>query len=92
MIVNFARRLEGSKKKAVVDDPRYDACSRNVYRHEDLKDAVAMTKKRDHFIFTVESVGALEPEDLFTMAIDVLEAKCDYFLKELEIPLSEGKG
>lgn len=85
-------RLDGSKKKAVVEDPRYDACSRNVYRHEDLKDAVTMNKKRDHFIFTVESVGALEPEDLFTMAIDVLEAKCEYFLKELEIPLSEGKG
>ena len=76
----------------MVDDPRYDACSRNVYRHDDLKDAVTMTKKRDHFIFTVESVGAIEPEDLFTMAIDVLEAKCEYFLKELEIPLNEGKG
>ena len=90
--MHIVHRLDGSKKKAVVENARYDACSRNVYRHEDLKDAVTMTKKRDHFIFTLESVGAIEPEDLFTMAIDVMEAKCDYFLKELEIPLNEGKG
>lgn len=84
-------RLEGSKKKAVVEDARYDACSRNVFRHDDLREAVTMTKKRDHFIFTVESVGAVEPEELFSMAIDHLEKKCDDFLTELETTLTEEK-
>ena len=37
----------------------------------------------DHFIFTVESVGAMQPEDLVTQALDLLENKCDEFLKEL---------
>lgn len=35
---------------AVVNDARYDTSSRNVFRHEDLKDAVIMTKIQDHFI------------------------------------------
>ena len=82
--------LEGSKKKAVVKDARYDACSRNVFRHEDLKDAVTLEKVRDHFIFTIESTGAMEPEDLFLQSIDVLEQKCDYFLGELDSALSDG--
>ena len=70
-------------ERAVVKDARYDACSRNVYRHEDLAGAVTLQKVPDHFIFTVESVGAMQPEDLVTQALDLLENKCDEFLKEL---------
>jgi len=70
--------------EAVVKDARNDACSRNVFRHEDLKDSVEMTKVRDHFIFNVESVGAVPPKDLVPMALDVLIAKCDYFIDILE--------
>merc|ERR1719260_426025 len=46
------------QKVAVVTNPRLDSCSRNVYRHEDLKGAVSLEKVKDHFIFSVESVGA----------------------------------
>ncbi len=70
--------------RAVVADARYDACSRNVFRHEDLKEAVELGKVRDHFIFTVESTGAMPPEELFLQAVDVLAGKCDYFLQELD--------
>ena len=63
---------------------RYDGCSRNVFRHEDLKDCVELSKIRDHFIFNVESVGALLPEDIVTMALDVLEEKCQVFIDILE--------
>ena len=69
---------------ASVKDSRYDACSRNVFRHEDLKDCVELTKVRDHFIFNIESVGALPPEDLVLMAMDVMVEKCDYFINILE--------
>ena len=79
--------LNGPKKVAKVANARYDNCSRNVYRHDDLKDAVAMEKVRDHFIFSIESVGATEPEDLFIQAVSVLEAKCDFFLNELTMKL-----
>jgi DNA-directed RNA polymerase I and III subunit RPAC1 len=35
-----------------------------VFRYPDLKDDVEMRKIKDHYIFTVESVGAVEPEEL----------------------------
>ena len=43
-------RHEKGRQYAVVNDARYDTGSRNVFRYEDLKDAVAMTKIQDHFI------------------------------------------
>jgi len=72
-------------KTAVVANARYDSCSRNIYRYDDLKDCVTLSKVKDHFIFTVESVGAMPPQDLFSQACDVLISKCDYFLKELDM-------
>ena len=42
-----------------------------------------LQKVPDHFIFTVESVGAVQPEDLVVQALDLLEDKCDSFLREL---------
>jgi len=70
--------------EAYVKDARNDACSRNVFRHDDLKDCVELSKVRDHFIFNVESVGAVPPKDLVPMALDVLIEKCDYFIDILE--------
>lgn len=43
-------REDKGRKYAVVNSARYDTGSRNVFRYEDLKDAVAMTKIQDHFI------------------------------------------
>ena len=44
---------------------------------------VALRKRKDHFIFTVESTGALPPDVLFTRAVDALAAKCDRLLELL---------
>ncbi|EFX76928.1 hypothetical protein DAPPUDRAFT_213644 [Daphnia pulex] len=75
----------GEKKVAKVNDARYDICSRNVFRHEDLKeDTVKLTRARDHFIFYIESTGALAPEVLFTEAAKILSQKCRVFLDELK--------
>lgn len=54
----IALRHQDDKKIAVVNDPRYDTSSRNVFRHEDLKDAVVMSKIQDHFIckYNIRSV------------------------------------
>ena len=38
------------KKEAYVADARKDTGSRNVFRHEDLKDAVKLERVRNHFI------------------------------------------
>ncbi|CAG9764790.1 unnamed protein product [Ceutorhynchus assimilis] len=78
-------RTEGDKKYAVVNKnhARYDTSSRNVFRYEDLKDTVVMSKVQDHFIFTIESVGALPPEAIFKEAINILKDKCFSLLTEL---------
>lgn len=75
---------ESGKKKAVVNDARYDMCSRNAFRYDDLKDSVKLTRARDHFIFYIESTGALKPDVLLLEAAKILTLKCQKFLSELE--------
>ncbi|KAF4526679.1 hypothetical protein B566_EDAN010108 [Ephemera danica] len=71
------------RQVATVADARYDMCSRNVLEHADLKDAVVMGRVEDHFIFSVESVGALTPDILFIEALKILKKKCTTILNEL---------
>jgi DNA-directed RNA polymerase I and III subunit RPAC1 len=71
-------------RKAFVSDPRKDTCSREVLRHEDLKDSVELSRVRNHFIFSVESTGALPSDVLVLEAIEVLMSKCTHFISELD--------
>ncbi|XP_045502649.1 DNA-directed RNA polymerases I and III subunit RPAC1 [Colias croceus] len=68
---------------AYVKDARYDSCSRNVYRYDNIKDAVILSRIRDHFIFNVESVGAMSPQAIFVEAVKILRDKCKTLLDEL---------
>ena len=70
-------------KEARVVNARLDSCSRNVFRYPELAKRVDCSKVSDHFIFSVESVGANTPEELVSMAWDVLVEKCDKFIAEL---------
>ncbi|CAB1312619.1 unnamed protein product [Coregonus sp. 'balchen'] len=74
----------GGKVVAKVVNSRLDTCSREVLRHDDLKNAVKLARVRDHFIFSVESTGILAPDVLVTEAIKVLMTKCRRFLNELD--------
>uniref|UniRef100_A0A674CH80 DNA-directed RNA polymerases I and III subunit RPAC1 n=1 Tax=Salmo trutta TaxID=8032 RepID=A0A674CH80_SALTR len=74
----------GGKVVAKVVNSRLDTCSREVLRHDDLKNAVKLARVRDHFIFSVESTGILAPDVLVTEAIKVLMTKCQRFLNELD--------
>lgn len=78
-------------KVARVGDTRYDNCSRNVFRHEDLKDAVVLGKVKNHFIFTVESAGAQKPEVLFEEAVKVMTRKCEMFITALDEAANKGR-
>ena len=62
-----------------------------MHRYEDLAECVTLSKEKDHFIFTVESVGANRPEDLVSMAWDVLIEKCDHFIGELQTSQQKSK-
>ncbi|XP_015520731.1 DNA-directed RNA polymerases I and III subunit RPAC1 [Neodiprion lecontei] len=71
-------------REARVKNARYDSCSRNVFRHNDLKECVQLTRVPDHFIFTIESLGALPPAVLFLEAVKTLKAKCRTFIEEID--------
>uniref|UniRef100_A0A914ZKL7 DNA-directed RNA polymerases I and III subunit RPAC1 n=2 Tax=Parascaris univalens TaxID=6257 RepID=A0A914ZKL7_PARUN len=61
---------------AYVKDARRDTCSRNILRHEDLAEHIELSRRKDHFIFSVESTGALKSSELVVEACRVMEAKC----------------
>lgn len=44
---------------------------------------LALKREKDHFIFCVESVGALPPGELVVRALRVLEAKCDRLMERI---------
>uniref|UniRef100_A0A8C7SW65 DNA-directed RNA polymerases I and III subunit RPAC1 n=1 Tax=Oncorhynchus mykiss TaxID=8022 RepID=A0A8C7SW65_ONCMY len=77
--ITLMETVEGEKADIVLY-----TCSREVLRHDDLKNAVKLARVRDHFIFSVESTGILAPDVLVTEAIKVLMTKCQRFLGELD--------
>lgn len=77
------REVNG-EKVARVAKPRRDTCSREVLRHKELKDCVELAKDKKHFIFSVESTGALPPDELVVEAFSVLKEKCTFFISELD--------
>lgn len=72
------------QKKAVVDDPMKDTVSRECLRHDEFKHKVQLGRVRDHFIFSVESTGQCDSDELFIDSVKALRAKCERFKKNLE--------
>lgn len=56
---------------------------RRLSGEEAWSHCIELRKRKDHFIYTIESTGVLRPEQLFTRAIDILVAKCDKLLEHL---------
>ncbi|CAD6215549.1 GSCOCG00000359001-RA-CDS [Cotesia congregata] len=83
-VIELVKNKKRGELEARVKDPRYDSCSRNVFRHESLKNSVKLERIADHYIFNVESIGAVEPGVLFLQAVKVLKDKCRTFLDELD--------
>lgn len=72
------------KRIAKVKDARNDSCSRNVFQHDSIKDAVKLTRKTDHIIFYIESHSALKCYEILEEAVKIMSAKCDTLLGEIE--------
>lgn len=64
--------------EAYVKDARKDTVSREVLRHSEFDGKVKLGRRRDHFIFNVESTGAMAPEEIFIKSIRVLKNKAEY--------------
>lgn len=69
--------IANGKKRATVARPRLCTLCRECIRGDQWENAVALRRVKDHFIFTIESTGALPPEVLFTEAVKILEDKCE---------------
>ncbi|AGO11803.1 AaceriADR031Cp [[Ashbya] aceris (nom. inval.)] len=66
------------KGEAVIQDARKDTVSREVLRHPELEQKVKLGRVRDHFIFNVESAGAMTPEEIFFKSVRILKNKAEY--------------
>ena len=67
----------GHRVKAEVSNPYACTMSRNFMRNPILKESVRMTRVPDHFIFTIESVGMMEPAVIVAEALKILREKCE---------------
>ncbi|KAI9279417.1 DNA-directed RNA polymerase [Umbelopsis sp. AD052] len=79
---------EDGEKLAKVVNARKDTVSREVLRHKEFEDKVRLTRVRDHFIFNIESAGAIPPQDLFVQAVGVLIEK----IKAIKPSLAQATG
>ncbi|CDR42849.1 CYFA0S10e03004g1_1 [Cyberlindnera fabianii] len=64
--------------EAFVQDARRDTVSREVLRHEEFEGKVKLGRDRSHFIFNVESTGAMPPEEIFFKSVRILRNKAEY--------------
>ena len=71
------------EKKAVVKDPMKDSVSRECLRHEEFEGKVKLGRVRDHFIFSIESVGQWDSDELFLESVKVLRVKCEALKRNL---------
>ncbi|XP_062078916.1 uncharacterized protein LOC133783328 [Humulus lupulus] len=76
--------IGNGKKRATVARPRdCTLCRECIIGGEEWKDRVSLRRVKGHFIFNIESTGALPPEVLFTEAVKILEDKCERVIAEL---------
>ena len=80
----IALSSEGGEEKAVVADPMKDTVSRECLRHDEFKDKVQLGRIRDHFIFSIESTGQFESDELFLDSVRLLKAKAQRFQRHLD--------
>ena len=67
---------EDEEEEAVIKDTFKDTVTREVLRHDEFKDKVKLGRARDHFIFSVESTGQWDSDELVEESIKVLRQKC----------------
>lgn len=67
-------------KEAYVKDIRACTMCRECIRSDDFDKKIELGKRRNHYIFTVESLGVVPPEILFSKALEVLKEKVQHYI------------
>ncbi|CEJ82617.1 Putative DNA-directed RNA polymerases I [[Torrubiella] hemipterigena] len=62
--------------KAVVVDAMKDTVSRECLRHAEFDGKVKLGRRPDHFIFSIESTGQWDSDELFLESVKHLKLKC----------------
>ena len=75
--------LGGGRKGVAVARPRECSMCRECVREPQWAERVRLSRKMDHFIFSVESVGAYKPEKLLSEAVNTLKEKAQKLLAAL---------
>lgn len=73
-VINVQKGADG-QEEAVVGDSRLCTMSREVFRHPEFADFVVLERIRDHFIFSVESVGQMDAAALVREALGIVRDK-----------------
>lgn len=74
----------GMGPEAVVARPRDCTICRECIRKDGWSEKVEIRRKADHFLFSVESVGAIKPEVIVRDAISILKEKAVKFTDLVE--------
>ena len=72
------------QRKAVVRNTFHDTVSRECLRHDEFKEKVKLGRVRDHFIFSVESTGQFESDDLFLQSVACLKEKIKWLREDVQ--------
>ncbi|WQF77601.1 Putative DNA-directed RNA polymerase, 30-40kDa subunit, DNA-directed RNA polymerase, insert [Colletotrichum destructivum] len=64
------------EKKAVVKDAMKDTVSRECLRHPEFEGKVKLGRVRDHFIFSIESTGQWDSDELFLESVKQFKTRC----------------
>jgi DNA-directed RNA polymerase I and III subunit RPAC1 len=72
------------QRKAQIANPRLCTMNREVLRHKEFQDKVELMHDPRHFIFTIESTGAITAPELFLHSIKRLVRKCQVIQTALD--------
>lgn len=75
--------LGGGHRTAKATKPRECTMCRECIRHPGWDDRVKLLRKKDHFIFSIESTGAQPAKVLFEEAVNILKDKCEEVMESI---------
>ncbi|EIM22847.1 RNA polymeras-like protein I subunit hRPA39, partial [Wallemia mellicola CBS 633.66] len=73
-VVEVRENKKGEKEAHYVN-PRKDTVSREVLRHPEFDGVVELGRIRDHFIFNIETTGAVKSVDMLPRSCNVIKSK-----------------
>lgn len=71
-VIGVRKHKDTGREEVYVKNARKDTVSREVLRHAEFQEKVKLGRIRDHFLFDIESTGAIKPENLLPCAIGVM--------------------